>query len=181
MVDVITVDCAVLGDQRVGKSALITAFCNPKETEHMTSYHMTTDPVIRNKQVRVPDSHTYEMFFFDVPGLPLYRDLVKRYIAECQSALLVFDVTRPDGLDTIEAWSETLTEATLQQSLPIVLVANHSFEADDDPDTIHRAARASEIADRNGWKLARCNAATRRDVDVPFMLLADSLNMSLDG
>ncbi|KAG9394514.1 Small GTPase superfamily [Carpediemonas membranifera] len=172
----VIVNCAVLGNQRCGKSTLVSMFSDPKSTDYLSHYNMTTDPRITNKQVRVPDDDVvYEFFFFDMPGCPLYTDLVKKYIAECQCALILYDANDQDAVESITHWSNVLVEATLQENLPVVLVATHSYEVEDAA-SVRLHAKISDLADRKGWRLARTNAVDRRDVDLPFMLLADAYN-----
>ena len=114
---------AVFGDERVGKSKLIS--CTLPDGAEDPPTEPGVDHGVKCK------AHTYEsrgaryqILMWEVPGAPCYLAAAPRYASMAAGLLLVFDLTRRSTFERISLWLEAVETASPE--LPRVLVGNKS-------------------------------------------------------
>ncbi len=87
----------IIGDAAVGKTSLINRFVEDKFSE---DYRATLGANIVRKDVNL-DNARVRLIMWDLAGQEKYRVVRSMYFQGCQGALLVYDVTRYNTLESI--------------------------------------------------------------------------------
>jgi small GTP-binding protein len=87
----------ILGDAAVGKTSLITQFV---EGTFQEDYKPTLGANIIRKDVNI-DNLRVRLIMWDLAGQEKYRVVRSMYFQGCEGALLVYDVTRYNTMDSI--------------------------------------------------------------------------------
>jgi len=87
----------IIGDAAVGKTSLINRFIEDKFSE---DYRATLGANIVRKDVNL-DNARVRLIMWDLAGQEKYRVVRSMYFQGCQGALLVYDVTRYNTLESI--------------------------------------------------------------------------------
>lgn len=116
-----TVKLALMGDPRVGKSALRQRFLGLGFTETYIPTigldYSIKDTLIGGKQIRG--------VIMDLAGQKNFRVLREKYFVGVTGVLLVFDVTHPyDASKQILPWVKEVLEYTNEEGVPLAVVGN---------------------------------------------------------
>jgi len=95
------------GAKYVGKSSLITRYCDNIFNEHTKE---TMGVALKRKEVNVKDNLTVELNIWDFGGEEKYRILFPAYINGATAALLLYDTTNKSSLEDIENWVKLIDE-----------------------------------------------------------------------
>lgn len=125
-----SVRIVIMGDPRVGKTAILKRFLNmgfdPEYSPTVTTDHRAMNIKIRNEDVRVR--------FWDISG-ELFNSpgLFQTYIFCTDIVLLVFDVTDRASFNRITAWYDLVTKYRCNsKSVILVFVGNKSDKTGED-------------------------------------------------
>ena len=154
---------AVFGDERVGKSKLIS--CTLPDGAEDPPTEPGVDHGVKCK------AHTYEsrgaryqILMWEVPGAPRYIDAAPRYAAMAAGVLIAFDLTRRSTFDRIPQWLEQVE--TTSPEVPRVLVGNKS-----DGEAQVTAEEAVALAQEHGCKYFETSALRNDQVPEAFSSL----------
>ncbi len=117
----------VLGDEAVGKTSLIRRFI---EKSFKQDYKSTIGVSILNKTYDLSDSVSVTLNIWDLAGQAMFRNIRKTYLEGTQSAVLVYDVTRPASFENINHWLDELQEPMRAQSRFIVMLIGNKIDLD---------------------------------------------------
>ncbi|MHA1649515.1 MAG: GTP-binding protein [Candidatus Helarchaeota archaeon] len=95
----------ILGDGGVGKTSLLTRFV---EKTFEQEYKSTIGTNIMRIDYKLMDKITVAFSLWDLAGQQLFQKVRQMYLAGCQAALFVYDVTRPDTLYNLKNWQSEL-------------------------------------------------------------------------
>lgn len=107
-----------LGEGAVGKTSLVGRYVYDS---FEGDYLATIGTDIHVKTMEIEDLRI-KLVIWDVAGQDDFAQLRKAYYQNAAGAFFVFDTTRPETLDRIEEWIETLYSVT--GDIPLVLVEN---------------------------------------------------------
>ena len=109
----------LLGDSACGKSKLVERFLmdeyNPRQ---MSTYALT----LFRKEVRMEDSETLTIDFWDTAGQETFSKMHPSYYYRAHCCIMVFDVTRKVTYQHLNDWYAEFREYC--QDVPCILVAN---------------------------------------------------------
>jgi small GTP-binding protein len=124
----ITMKICFLGDSSVGKTSLIRKYVYDSFDD---SYLMTMGTKVSKKTITVDMPEIDKKFnvtfmIWDIIGDIHFRGLLHHsYLHGAAGALLVCDVTRPDTMESLSVWAESL-EIEGEEDIPIIFMANKS-------------------------------------------------------
>lgn len=97
----------LLGDPAVGKSSLVQRFCSDKFEE---KYKTTIGGAYLQKEVKLKNGHILKLHIWDTGGQEKFRSMADLYYKDAVAAILVYDVSNPETLDSLEYWIKELNE-----------------------------------------------------------------------
>ena len=110
----------VVGDQRTGKTSLITRFNYDTFNEE---YQETIGVDFVSKTMHL-ENRALQLQFWDTAGQERFRALVPVYLSSAALVLIVVDTTQKSSYDSLPEWIEIAREHN--RDCPIMIVANKS-------------------------------------------------------
>ncbi len=113
----------LLGEATVGKTSLLRRY-----TENIfdEEYKQTLGTTFATKEVEVKDKdgnvRNVKLSIWDMGGQSTYRELRRQYMKGSSSAIIVYDVTKPESFMAMSNWFESFREVC--PDAPIFLCAN---------------------------------------------------------
>ncbi|MHA1994040.1 MAG: Rab family GTPase [Candidatus Hodarchaeales archaeon] len=111
----------VLGDGGVGKTALIQHLLGKAFT---TNYLLTIGTDISTFQLQ-HNGKTLSLQLWDLAGQARFDVIRNMYFSGARAGILVFDLTRPTSLQSLEKWKEEIFIYS-QRKVPIMILGNKS-------------------------------------------------------
>ena len=154
-----------LGEAAVGKTSLVNKYVTGK---FQRDYHRTLGIDISTYDAQI-DDHLFKLLIWDLAGQDIFRDLRTRYCQGASGGILVFDLTRPQTIDTIPKWVEAFREAVGPDPL-LILLGN---KADLDKQRKISPAQGETAAKELGlFQYKETSAKTGQEVTTAFNTLA---------
>jgi small GTP-binding protein len=97
----------LLGDTAVGKSSLVQRFCADKFED---KYKITIGGAYLQKEVKLKNGDTLKLHIWDTGGQEKFRSLANLYYKDSVAAILVYDVTNKESLDSLDYWVKELKD-----------------------------------------------------------------------
>ena len=111
----------IVGDFSVGKTSLLVQFAEKKFT---VDYKPTIGVSVVKKEYYFEESDTLvDLLLYDIAAQSRFLSVRHRYYEGADIAMIVFDVTRPETLDSVHNWYYDVSKF-LGGKLPSVVVAN---------------------------------------------------------
>ena len=160
-----------LGEAAVGKTSLVNKYVTGKFER---DYHRTLGIDISTYDAKI-DPQLFKLLIWDLAGQDIFRDLRTRYCQGASGGILVFDLTRPQTLDTIPKWVEAFREAVGPEPL-LILLGN---KADLDNKRKITRVQGESIAKKLGlFQYEETSAKTGHQVTIAFNTLAKMIYKS---
>jgi small GTP-binding protein len=167
----------LLGDGAVGKTSLIRRYVVDKFSD---DYITTIGTKVTKKDLRIESpGRTADITFmiWDVLGQRGYKNIQGGSFQGAKGALLVYDVTRPETLRSVqEYWIPHLIEIT--KPIPIVLVGNKIDLCKDRATARDGLEDAMEALRINGFL---SSAKTGESVEASFACLAKAILLDVES
>lgn len=112
----------LVGDSGVGKSTLLSAFCDKEYSDY---YISTIGVDFKIKMVEVCDKKV-KLQIWDTAGQERYRSIVKSYYRGANAILLVFDLTSIQSFHKLGTWMEEIKSNMRHNNYKIILVGSKS-------------------------------------------------------
>ena len=99
-----SVKIVFLGDSGVGKTCIVSRYiygCIPEIAKPTIGAAFMTKLFTYNKQ-------NYELLIWDTAGQEVYRGLAPMYYRNACIAIIVYDVTKPEQIDSVSYWIDIL-------------------------------------------------------------------------
>jgi small GTP-binding protein len=113
--------CAV-GSHSVGKTTVVNRYASGIFSQCPLP---TIQSIITQKVVKV-DGKNIKLNIWDTAGQEKYKSLVPMFLREVHCVILVFDVTRPESLDTIKSFIES--DVKNLDKDPIIVVCGNKID-----------------------------------------------------
>lgn len=114
------VKVVIVGDHAVGKSSIVVKYTNG--SFDISNSKPTVGAACIEKEF-THENADYILSMWDTAGQEAYRNLVPMYFRNTQIAIIVFDVTKIESLDSIEYWVNCVNE-NCGSDIIVVIVAN---------------------------------------------------------
>ncbi len=120
--NVIRCKVALVGDHRVGKTAIINQLA--KNSFNYT-YQTTLGIEYNQHEVQIPDTnYSVQFHILDFTGFSIYRDLINKAIKDVNYILYVFDSTNLESFQNIQLWKMSVSEMNLGKNVQEYLIGN---------------------------------------------------------
>lgn len=150
----------LIGDSAVGKTSLLLRYVD----DTFNSEFQTTIGVDFKISTLNIDGKIVKLQLWDTAGQDRFRNIVASYYRGAHGIIIMYDITNPGSLDSINKWYEE-TQSYLQTSTPKLLVGNKL-------DRVNERAVASqkgeELAERLGMQFIETSAKNSTNVKQAF-------------
>ena len=113
----------LLGDPAVGKSSIVQRFCSDKFED---KYKTTIGGAYLQKEVKLKNRDTLKLHIWDTGGQEKFRSLAGLYYKDAVAAILVYDLTNPETLDSLDYWVNELNQNVDNNNFMISVAGNKS-------------------------------------------------------
>ncbi|CAH6420994.1 Ras family GTPase [uncultured virus] len=121
----------VIGDSGVGKSSIVTAYC---DNICPLSHSPTIGVEYRTKIIKLKGKRV-KLTIWDTAGLERFRSITSSYYRGANAVLIVFDITNPYSLCNIDTWLTEIKDH-MSPNTPFIVVGNkcehHAHTVTDD-------------------------------------------------
>ncbi|KAI6652098.1 Ras-related protein RABA4b [Oopsacas minuta] len=158
----------IVGDCQVGKTHLLHTYVYGKSKKYHPQVTVGVDHLYRvvNTDINKP----IKLELWDTSGEERYRALASVWYRHAVGAMVVFDLTDADSLDSIPNWIESINRYT--DCKAYILVGNKN-DLIEQRKVDHNVAK--KIADQNGMIYVETSAIFGVHVDDAFNVLANEL------
>ena len=111
----------LLGDPAVGKSSLVQRFCSDKFED---KYKITIGGAYLQKEVKLKNGDILKLHIWDTGGQEKFRSMASLYYKDAVAAILVFDVSNKESLDSLNYWVKELNDNVDNTNFVISLAGN---------------------------------------------------------
>ncbi|KAG9394882.1 Small GTPase superfamily [Carpediemonas membranifera] len=154
------------GDTGVGKSSIFLRFA---EDRFHFIHEVTIQGDLRSKVVDV-DGKMTKLQVWDTAGQEQFRSMARNYFRSAVGVLVVYDVTRRESFQSIDAWvADVVEQSTARQNTPIIIIAN---KIDCVSQRVVTQEEGQRYASSKGYLYAEISARTRENVNESFVELA---------
>ena len=157
----------LLGDSSVGKTSLITKYCektfNPKGT------NPTINVAIQEKTIKIDAFTEAKLSIWDTAGAEQYLSFTKGYLRESNGIIIVFDFTNEKSFNNLNTWINLINSDIEEGKAEKILVGNKS----DLPDAKISVEMAQQYAGVHGMKFISVSAKDGVNIDYLFEVLAN--------
>jgi small GTP-binding protein len=144
---VVRVKISLCGDGMVGKTTLRDCYLG---LGFQTDYIPTIGTDVVSKQIKLYDGGEYRELKFqiwDLAGQPNYHEVRKLFFKQTVGAFLVFDITRPDTLFSLDKWMNELNKHSGRKDISIIVLGNKLDLQDEVKDTVKSEKAREYISD----------------------------------
>lgn len=111
----------LLGDSAVGKSSLLTQYCD----QDFSLGHMPTIGIeYKQKVLNLNNNKTVKIQLWDTAGHERFRTITPVYYRNVDGVLLIFDITQSSTFEAINFWINELNEKADVDKIEMMLVGN---------------------------------------------------------
>lgn len=160
----------VLGNTGVGKTSMVNRYIRGHFTGNTTA---TIGAAFTKKDLRV-NGWNVVLQIWDTAGQERFRSMAPMYYRGAHAAILVFDATNPETLETVDGWVEEL-ENHANAGLVMVIASNKSDMRDIDPTGCVPVSEAQAFSKEIGATLFQTSAKTGDGLEDMFMHVATTL------
>ena len=111
----------LLGDPSVGKSSLVQRFYSDKFDD---KYKITIGGAYIQKDVKLKNGDTLKLHIWDTGGQEKFRSMAELYYKDSVAAILVYDVSNKESLDSLDYWINELRSKIDNTNYIISLAGN---------------------------------------------------------
>jgi small GTP-binding protein len=160
-----------LGEAAVGKTSLVSKYVTGK---FHRDYHRTLGIDISTYDAKI-DPNLFKLLIWDLAGQDIFRDLRTRYCQGASGGIVVFDLTRPQTLESIPRWVEAFREAVGPEPL-LILLGNKADLDNKRKITIQQGEKIAK--DLGLFQYKETSAKTGQEVTTAFNTLAKMIHQA---
>ena len=110
----------IIGETRVGKTSLISKYCN---NEFSGGQYLSTIGIDFQIKILNINSKKIRLQIWDTAGEERFRNIAKNYFQSSDGFLVVYDITNKESFDTLDYWIEEI-KSNSQELSKMILVGN---------------------------------------------------------
>ena len=152
----------LIGDDKVGKSALITKICNDNFSEGYNATLWFEYFILGFNIVSDEDKPVLKYEIWDCCGQEYYRSLITNFYNNAIVFLLVYDVTNVKSFEDIDVWLKTVKEKSHDGIEHFVLIGT-KIDLNDDRKVTKEIAQ--KFAEEKGMKFVEVSAKTGEGIE----------------
>ncbi|NVM35404.1 MAG: GTP-binding protein [Candidatus Lokiarchaeota archaeon] len=163
----------IAGDKNVGKSSLITRFCDNSFDEHMKE---TIGVAFKRKKVIVVENdHEFALGLniWDFGGEEKYRKLFPSYAYNANAALILFDTTNEKSLNAITNWVKMIEDNCMSNVVKLLIATKIDLKEKREVSK----KKAMEYCNNYNWyqEIIKTSSKTGENVEETFLTIAKNL------
>jgi len=161
----------LLGDPAVGKSSLVQRFCNGKFED---KYKITIGGAYLQKEVKLKNGDILKLHIWDTGGQEKFRSMANLYYKDAVAAILVYDVSNPETLESLDYWINELNNNVDTDNF-IISVAGNKCDLPNDMKKISNSEGKNFCKEKNVPVFNETSAKTGVGVKELFTSLAQKV------
>lgn len=163
------------GDGAVGKTSLRERYLGRGfKSDYLAT--IGADFAIADRKISDKD---VKFQIWDLAGQPQFSGVRGVYYTNCLGSLMIFDVTRPESLTSLDSWVEEFWNNNGRGALPFIILGNKTDLRDQFPQAIPQATidsfveKWTEKTESKGFQIhyLDTSAKTGLNVDIAFEML----------
>ena len=115
------VKICLLGDVNVGKTSIASRFCKNSFNEN---YINTIGGAYQQQNIVLNNGTKMKLHIWDTSGQDRFRSMTNLYYRDAQVAILTYDVTNEQSLDSLNYWLNELNDKVDQDNMLLCLAGN---------------------------------------------------------
>ena len=122
-----TIQIIILGDGAVGKTSMITQYCNKTfSEEHITTLGLD----FAQKKFQSKNGNEYTVKVWDTAGQERFKTLTYAFYKRADGVIIAYDTTEKKSFENTTTWMDSIKEHA-DSHVPKILVAN-KIDLEDD-------------------------------------------------
>ena len=157
----------LLGDISVGKTSIASRFCKNSFNDN---YINTIGGAYQQQNIILNNGVKMKLHIWDTSGQDRFRSMTNLYYRDAQVAILTYDVTNEQSLDSLTYWLKELNDKVDQDNMLLCLAGNKN-----DVDSSQKkvtTAKGKEFAEKNNMIFYETSAKTGAGVKELFQAIA---------
>lgn len=185
--DIIRSKVAIIGDDKIGKSKLLSTFINggsDDEGQWDNNYSMTIEMDLEIVTINIPDTnYAVELQIFDFGGNHLFNvdnDIRRKYFQLTDHVIAAYNISNRRTFDSLNnIWIKEYKAAknTSNKYSGIIL----GLQSDLSTYTVVNPKEAIKLATESNFVAMSCSAKNNNDIDIPFNYLAQQVYLQHIG
>ena len=158
----------LLGDTSVGKTSIASRFCKNSFNEN---YINTIGGAYQQQNLVLSNGAKMKLHIWDTSGQDRFRSMTNLYYRDAQAAILTYDVTNPQSLESLTYWLNELNDKVDQENMLLCLAGNKS-----DVDSSERkvpTSKGKEFAETHNMLFFETSAKTGEGIKDLFVTIAN--------
>lgn len=172
--DELTYKVVILGDVYVGKTSILKNLQKPAEKDD-ESYDPTIGFAFSQKTICLENNKFVNLQIWDTSGQDVYRDLMSIYYRDSHAAILVFDYSNKESLNSLNYWLKELDDRINTDDI-VIKIAGNKFDLFNENEN-HITARDIEESlkefDCSKFEIINTSALTGENVYLVFKKVAE--------
>ena len=166
----------LLGDVSVGKTSIASRFCKNVFSEN---YINTIGGAYQQQNIVVENDIKMKLHIWDTSGQDRFRAMTNLYYRDAQVAILTYDVTNVQSLESLDYWLKELSDKVDQDNMLLCLAGNKN---DVDPSEKKvPTTKGKEYAEQHNMLFFETSAKTGVGVRELFQAIAKKEYEILSG
>ena len=166
----------LLGDVSVGKTSIASRFCKNSFNEN---YINTIGGAYQQQNIILNNGVKIKMHIWDTSGQDRFRSMTNLYYRDAQVAILTYDVTNMQSLESLTYWLKELKDKVDQENMILCLAGNKN-----DVDAKEKnvpTIKGKEFAEQNNMIFFETSAKTGVGVKELFQTIATKQYSIING
>jgi len=155
----------LLGDSSVGKSSLLTRYCDDEFAQQLIS---TLSVDFKYKAIEVGGKQI-QLQLWDTAGQERFISVTSAFFKRAQGAVIVYDCTNGTSFHNVKLWMERLKQHNSKENLQIIIVGN---KCDLSTDQVVPREAGIQLAKQFHAYFLETSAKTAQNVSEAFRHLA---------
>ena len=170
------VKICLLGDVNVGKTSIASRFCKNSFNEN---YINTIGGAYQQQNVGLNNGTKMKLHIWDTSGQDRFRSMTNLYYRDAQVAILTYDVTNEQSLDSLNYWLNELNDKVDQENM-LLFLAGNKCDVDSSEKKVP-ISQGKKFAEDHNMTFFETSAKTGAGVKELFQAIANKVYSIMQG
>ena len=170
------VKICLLGDVNVGKTSIASRFCKNSFNEN---YINTIGGAYQQQNVVLNNGTKMKLHIWDTSGQDRFRSMTNLYYRDAQVAILTYDVTNEQSLDSLNYWLNELNDKVDQENM-LLFLAGNKCDVDSSEKKVP-ISQGKKFAEDHNMTFFETSAKTGAGVKELFQAIANKVYSIMQG
>ena len=164
---IIEAKIVLLGDVSVGKTSIASRYCKNSFNDHHIN---TIGGAYQQQKVVLGNGAMIKLHIWDTSGQERFRAMTNLYYRDAQVAILTYDVTNEQSLESLNYWLSELSDKVDQENMLLCLAGNKN-DVDSSEKKVS-TAKGKQFAEEHNMIFYETSAKTGAGVKELFQAIA---------